>query len=134
MGDSTLKRVSAVERLVNHPSPRYEPEVEESREAHQSARPRSREAVMLDVRKANGEIESFPYAWLSLVKFKPGDTLVLRFGGNEITIEGRNLSRLRDIISEHRARFVQEGTEAEEGLQGEESAHIERIMIAEESS
>jgi hypothetical protein len=48
---------------------------------------------MLDVKKADGSIEIFHYAWLSRVKYQPGDTLVLRFGRNEINIEGRNLSR-----------------------------------------
>ena len=86
---------------------------------------------MLDVKMRNGTIESFPYAWLSRVKYEPGDRLILRFGENEITVEGRNLARLRDIVSEHRARFIQEGTEAEEGLKGEEGAHIERVTITE---
>jgi len=130
MADSNVRRASVVEKIL-HPAPRHEPEVEEARESHQNARAHSREAIMLDVKMGDGSIESFPYAWLSRVKYQPGDTLILRFGKNEISVEGRNLSRLRDIVSEHRARFIQEGTEGEEGLKPEDAAHIERIVITE---
>jgi hypothetical protein len=129
MAESSVRRSASVQKILQHNAPRHEPEVEEANESHQLARAHSREAIMLDVKKANGEIESFPYFGLSRVTYKPGDTLILRFGGNEITIEGRNLSRLRDIVSEHRARFIQEGTETEEGFKAEEAAHVEKIEI-----
>jgi hypothetical protein len=45
--------------------------------------------------------------------------------------EGRNLSRPRDFVLEHRARFIQEGTDGEEGLKPEDAPHIERIAIRE---
>jgi hypothetical protein len=131
MADSNVRRSSVVEKILQHPAPRHEPEVEEARDSHQNARAHSRESIMLDVKMGDGSIESFPYAWLSRVKYRPGDTLVLRFGKDEISIEGRNLSRLRDIVSEHRARFIQEGTEGEEGIKTEGAAHIERIVITE---
>jgi hypothetical protein len=111
--------------------PRAEPEEEEARATFQEGRARSREAVMLDVRLADGTVVSFPYAYLTRLKYVPGDTLILRFGADEVRVEGRNLARLRDAISEHRARFIQEGTEAEEGLKPEEAAHIGRIVITE---
>jgi len=72
-----------------------------------------------------------PLGGLSRVKHKPGDKLILRFGGDEIDIKGRNLSRLRDIVSEHRARFIEEGADFEEGLKPEDAEHIERIVITE---
>jgi hypothetical protein len=131
MGDSNAWRSSVVDKVLHHPAPRHEPEVEEARDSHQNARAHSREAVMLDVKLADGSIESFPYAWLARIKYQPGDTLTLRFGRNEINIEGRNLSRTRDLVSEHRARFIQEGTEGEEGLKPEDAPHIERIAIKE---
>jgi hypothetical protein len=131
MADSNARRSWAAEKILPHTGPRHEPEVEEARESHQNARAHSREAVMLDVKMADGSIESFPYAWLSHVKYEPGDTLILRFGGRNINIAGRNLSRLREVISEHRMRFVQEGTDGEEGLKPEDAAHIEKIVIKE---
>jgi hypothetical protein len=42
----------------------------------------------------------------------------------------KSLSRQRDIVPEHRARFIQEGTDAE-GAKGEKVAHVERIQIKE---
>jgi hypothetical protein len=131
MADSNVRRSSVVEKILQHPAPRHEPEVEEARESHQNARAHSRENIMLDVKLADGSIESFPYAWLSRVKYQPGNTLILRFGKDEVTIEGRNLSRLRDVVTEHRTRFIQEGTDGEEGLKPEKAAHIDRIVIME---
>lgn len=131
MADNNATRTWAGEKILQHTAPRHEPEVEEARESHQNARARSREAVMLDVKMSDGSIESFPYAWLGHVRYEPGDTLILRFGGKDINIEGRNLSRLREIISEHRMRFVQEGTDGEEGLKPEDAAHIDSIEIKE---
>jgi len=129
MAESNLKQ--SWKKILQHPAPRDEPEVEEAKESHQKARTRSREAIMLDVKMADGSIESFPYAWLARIKYQPGDTLTLRFGRNEISIEGRNLSHTRDLLSEHQARFIQEGTEAEQGLKSEDAPHIERIEIKE---
>jgi len=125
------RRSSVVHKILQDSAAGPETEVEEARETFQEARVRSREAIMLDVRLEDGCIESFPYTWLSRVRYKPGDKLVLRFGRDEVNIEGRNLCRLRDIITEHRARFVQEGTETEQGLKPEDAAHVERIVITE---
>src|ERR1035441_6238412 len=130
-GTDSRPRRSVVEQLARKPTPRHEPEVEQSMEAFQEARAKSREALMLDVRLTDGTIESFDYASLRHVKFTPDGTLTLRFGRNRITAEGKNLERLRCAISEHRARFIQEGTEAEEGLKAEDAAHIDHIEIEE---
>jgi len=131
LADINVRRSSAVEKILKHPTPRHEPEVEEARESYQNARVQSRESIMLDVKLGDGSIESFPYAWLARATYQPGDTLCLQFGKHEIIIEGRNLSRLREIVTEHRARFIQEGTEGEEGLKPEDAAHIERIVVTE---
>lgn len=108
------------------------PEVEALEdEPLQEARSRSRKAIMLDVRLANGTIESFNYTYLTRVSYSPGDTLVLRFGKDEVRLEGRRLEKIRETISDHRVKFVQEGTEAEEGLKPEDAMHIDRIVITE---
>jgi hypothetical protein len=131
VAESQLKARAFADRVVPAHWPKSEPEVEEARESFAEARARSRESVMLDIRLANGTVESFPYAYLTRVKYRPGDTLVLRFGADEVKAEGRNLARLRDAISEHRARFIQEGTEYEDGLKPEEAPHIGSIVITE---
>jgi hypothetical protein len=125
------RRSAVVEKILQHSVPRHEPEVEEARDSYQKARDHSREAIMLDVKLGDGSIESFPYGWLSRVRYQPGDTLTLRFDKDVVSIEGRNLARLRDVITEHRARFIQEGTDGEEGLKPEDATHIERIVITE---
>jgi hypothetical protein len=131
VADSQLKSRSFADRLSPAHWPQSEPEVEEARESFREARANSRESVMLDVRLADGTIESFPYAYLTRVRYLPGDVLVLRFGIDEVRAEGRNLGRLREAISEHRMRFIQEGRDEDEDLRPEEQPHIGRIVITE---
>jgi hypothetical protein len=132
LSDSDIKeRPAAVRKILQSTLPRHEKEVEDARESYQQGRANSREAIMLDVKLEDGSIESFPYSLLKRVRYLPGDTLVLRFGDDEVGIEGRNLAHLRDTLAEQRARFIQEGTESEEGLKPEDAAHINRIVITE---
>lgn len=130
-GTDALPRRSVVEQFAKKVAPRLEPAVEEAMDSFMEARARtrSRETLMLDVRLTDGTIESFDYASLRRVTYRPDGTLILRFGEDKVLAEGRNLNRLRDLISEHRARFIQEGTEAEQGLKPEDAAHIESIMV-----
>ena len=130
-GTDSRRRRSIVEELAGKTTPRHEPEVEEAMAAFQEARAKSREALMLDVRLTDGTIESFDYASLRRVKYTPDGTLTLRFGRDKIVAEGKNLERLRCAVSEHRARFIQQGTETEEGLKAEDAPHIDRIEIEE---
>jgi hypothetical protein len=120
---STLAGISNRQRGSAAPAP--------VRDAFQEGRTRSRDSVMLDVRFATGDIESFNYAYLTRISYKPGDWLRLQFGGSVVKVEGKRLSRLRDSVSEHRARYIQEGTDAEEGLKPEDAAHIDSIVIEE---
>jgi hypothetical protein len=121
-------RLSVVEQLAGR-GPRHEPEVEEAMDAYQEARARSRESLMLDIRFTDGSIVSFDYAHLGRAKFDPEGAIVLNFGREQVVAEGKNLIRLYTAITEHRARFIQEGTAAEEGLKPDDAAHIERIVI-----
>jgi hypothetical protein len=122
------KKPSTLQNLANRQS---EASPSGVREAFQEGRTRSRDSVMLDVRFATGDVESFNYAYLTRISYKPGDSLRLQFGGYVIQVEGKRLSRLRDSVSEHRARYIQEGTDAEEGLKPEDAAHIDSIAIEE---
>lgn len=127
-GDARARR-SVIEQFTRG-TPRHEPEVAEA-DDYREARARAREALMLDVVFRDGTIESFDYANPKRVTYKPNGTLILRFGKDIITVEGRNLSRIREEIIEGRRRFIREGTEAEMDLKPEDAAHIERIVIAE---
>jgi hypothetical protein len=132
--DSAKPVLANVNRFVKSLPPRREPNEQDEQEAYdafQEARAQSREALMLDVRLSNGEIVSFPYASLRKAKYLPTGVMMLRFDRDEVTAEGKNLHRLRDAIAEHRARFIQEGTDIERGLKPEDAAHIDRIVITE---
>lgn len=129
MTESSAKRSSIVEQLLNKPLPRHEPEVTEAIEASQDARAQSRGSAMLDLRFSNGLIESYPYAYLTRVRFTPGDVIDLCFGKHEVRVLGKNLERLRETIVEHRTRYVQEGAEGEEGLKPSDAAHVEQITV-----
>jgi len=131
MPDSSVKRSSIVEQLLKRPLPQHEPEVEEAAESFQEGRARSRQSLMLDFRLVNGTIESFAYAYLTRVRFTPGDILDMRFGPEEVRVKGKNLSRLRETVTEQRTRFIQEGAEGEEGLKAADEAHVDEILIVE---
>jgi hypothetical protein len=130
-GTDIKPRRSIVEQFVNKTAPRHDSEEEEAMDAYQEARARSREALMLDVRLTDGTVVSFDYAHLAKSRFRPDGRIVLCFGRDEVTAEGKNLLRLYNAITEHRMRFIKEGTEAEEGLKPEDAAHIDRIEIKE---
>ena len=83
--------------------------------------------LMLDVRLKDGTRCALAYGTLMKIFFSPADQLKLAFASSTLVIEGRRLIALYDLLRRHRARFVQEGTVAEEGLKPEDAAHIESI-------
>jgi hypothetical protein len=50
----------------------------------------------------------------------------MRFGKDEVRVMGRNLYRLFETITEQRTRFIQEGTDGEEGLKLVDAVHVAR--------
>jgi hypothetical protein len=90
MSELSARRSPIVEKLLRKPSPQHEPEVEEALESYQEGRSRSRQSSMLDLRLVNGTIESFAYAYLTRVRFVPGDTIDMRFGKDEVRVTGKN--------------------------------------------
>jgi len=103
----------------------------DGRSENPDSRPDSRGAVMLDIRKADGRIVSFNYAYFTRLDYEPGDKLVLTFGATKVRVEGRCLDKLRQSLAEHRRRFIQEETEAGEGLKAEHMECVEAIEIQE---
>jgi hypothetical protein len=49
----------------------------------------------------------------------------------EITVLGRNLERVRQLITEGRARFIQEGRHADPETTPEDAPYIEQIALTE---
>jgi hypothetical protein len=130
--DDVKDRRKFLDKYVNQSPPRHEPEVEDAiRDTHQPGRVGTSVSIMLDLKMANGDIESFDYAYLARATFQMGDKITLRFGKSRVIIEGRHLHALRDSITERRARFVHEGTDTELGLKPEDEPHIDRIYIEE---
>lgn len=130
--DTSRRRTSAIDAILNRPAPRHEPEVDEARSAFDEVRApktRGREAVMLDVRRSDGHQHALAYAYLNRVDFQPGDQLRLHFGGAVVQIQGRRLSGLYRRLLEHRVEAIQEGTDAEEDAKPSNAAHIDQISI-----
>ncbi len=75
-------------------------------------------AVMLELRKKDGNILAVGYAWLDKAEFDPSQGITLSLGGQKITIRGRNLNaetvpnvRLFQGICRHRVPWIQEADE-----------------------
>jgi hypothetical protein len=131
--DIPTRAVLAVNKYTRNNPPRREADEGEALDAYENAHAVSREAIMLELRLKTGEIVSFPYSSLRMARYSPQGTVELRFDGNRVTAEGTNLRLLHDSIIQHRQRFIQEGTDAEKGAKSDDTAHIDRIVITEES-
>jgi hypothetical protein len=121
------KRAGAVlERLGGRSTSDKADEDDSVRESFAGNRNRE-DDLMLDVRLKDGTRCALAYGTLMKIFFSPADQLKLAFASGIVVIEGRRLITLYDLLRRHRARFVQEGTVAEEGLKPEDSAHIDHI-------
>jgi hypothetical protein len=118
-----------VHRFLKNQPPRHEPTEAEAEESYQEARTHSRETLMLDIRLASGRIVSLPYSALEFVDYLPDGSLLLDFGKRHVRTEGRNMLRVRELIIEHRARFIQEGADLEQGPKDADALHFERIEV-----
>lgn len=134
--DATKSLPPAIERILGRSperdGPEHEPEDPAVRDAYGEVRApksRGREALMLDVRKANGQCHGMSYAYLVRIDFDPGDMLKLHFADAVVQVGGRGLRPLYQRLLEHRVEAIQEGTEAEEGLKPEDASHIDRIQL-----
>ncbi len=83
-------------------------------------------ALMLELRKRNGNITAVGYAWLEKAEFDPSDGITLYVSGQQYRIRGRNLNadlggraRLFQGILRHRVPWIQEADESV-------AAHVDR--------
>lgn len=130
--ESDTKRSSVLAGILGAKARDSAPDsVGEPREAGKEARA-AIDTPMLDIAFADGDIESFSYAYLTRTRFTPGDTITLYFAEARVVIDGRNLLEMRERIRLHRQDRVQEGTEAEGDLKPPGAAHISRIDIESE--
>jgi hypothetical protein len=87
-------------------------------------------AVMLELRKKNGNILAVGYSWLEKAEFDPSEGITLFLGGQKITIKGRNLNaesdsrvRLFQGITRHRVPWIQEADQPRR-LQASQTATV----------
>ena len=89
---------------------------------------------MLELRRRDGTISAFAYAWLDHAELEPSVGIRLHFGGHCVSITGRNLNaeirpnvRLFAAIVRHRVPWLREadGTTAFQAEPG--AVVIERI-------
>ena len=123
--EQTRKGNAVLEKLGGRIADR-EPE-ESVREAYDERPRRSDDDLMLDVRFSDGSRSALNYGYLVRIDYQPSDQLKLMFGLDTVVVEGRRLLPLYELLRRHRAKYVQEGTAAEDGLKPEEAPHIDRI-------
>ena len=77
-------------------------------------------AVMLELRKKNGNILAIGYPWIEKVSFDPSEGITLHLPGQQVKIRGRNLNaeaipkvKLFEAITRHRVPWIQEASERE---------------------
>jgi hypothetical protein len=113
------------EKILNHPS------VQEADDEKKFEDARSRDNLNLDLRYCDGRRSFFSLVELGETDFDPGDTdiITLRFARANVVVTGQKLIRLYEKLLDQRARFIQQGTEAEGELQSPDEPYIEKIEI-----
>ena len=128
--DPPRRSNSVLDRLGGKPAAEKDDQDSSVRESFGGSRHRD-DDLMLDVRLKDGSRCALPYGTLLKVDFSPLDRLKLAFASSTVVIEGRKLLALYELLKRHRARFVQEGTVAEDGLKPEDATHIDSIHLEE---
>ncbi len=94
----------------------------------------SDKAIMLELRKRDGSVRAYGYAWLQEVDLDPSKEIVLCLPGGKVRIIGRNLNaetkpniRLFQGITRHKVLFIQEVDEVTSMNARDSDTVIERI-------
>ena len=92
------------------------------------------QAMMLELRKKDGTVKAFGYAWLSEAEFDPSAGITLTFGGRKVRLVGRHLDaevrpnvRLFSGLLRHRVNIVRETDEGGLMVAGEGETVVEQI-------
>ena len=93
-------------------------------------------AAMLELRKKDGNIFAFAYAWLERAEFDPSAGILLKFGMEKVRITGRSLNgeirpnvRLFSGIVRHRVPWIQEADQPAAMEAGRGATVIEAIEL-----
>lgn len=93
-------------------------------------------AVMLELRRRNGNIIGLGYSWLERAEFDPSQGITLYFLGKTVKITGSNLNaetrpnvRLFNGILRHRVPWIQEADQVTAMRAAKDAIIIERIEV-----
>ena len=110
-----------------------EPEIADDLGAFGWLRGRDR-AIMLELRKKNGNVLAIGYGWLERVEFDPSEGIMLHVVGQKIHIRGRNLNGearpnvpLFQGIARHKVPWIQEADEPAAFRAGKTATVVEAI-------
>lgn len=91
-------------------------------------------AVMLELRRKDGNVLAVGYGWLEKAEFNPSEGITLSIVGQKIRIKGRNLNaevrqsvRLFEGITRHRVPWLQEADEPQSMEAGDDATIIDAI-------
>lgn len=85
----------------------------------------------LDLRLADGKRIGLPYAYINSIAFDPELGITLTTTREQVTITGRNLSRLFDHLLCYRVRFIQANLG---GDSQEDGVFVESISVERENN
>lgn len=93
-------------------------------------------AIMLELRRKDGSVTAFGYAWLKKAAFDPSGDIVLDFSGEVVKITGRNLNdeirphvHLLNGIVRHRVPWIQESDGASALAAADKAVVIESLSV-----
>lgn len=137
MSDSIIDRLSrAAVKPAGSPAISALPDCEELEDygAFGWLREARDKAIMLELRKRDGNVRAIGYAWLQEVHLDPSREITLCIPGGKINIIGRNLNaeskpniRLFQGITRHKVAFIQEADEVMIMKSGDSDTFIGRI-------
>jgi hypothetical protein len=87
------------------------------------------QAIKIEFRLKNGDSEHLEYAYLvrTIIRLGAGK-IVLKFTDATVTIEGRNLFRLKEDLRHNKVEWIQEA-ESEFDDQNQEAVFVRKIAI-----
>ena len=130
--ETRVKRSPAIQKILQHPAVRGEPEEGQAEQAYEEARVRSRDSYVLEIRLSDGSRRAFSYAYLLETDFDFGegsDMITLRFNSTNVLVSGQALLGLYEKLLDQRARFIQEGSEGNEASPLQQGPYVERVEI-----
>jgi len=86
------------------------------------------QALMLDIKFANGNFQALPYSFITKITFNPSIAIEIFTTEEKCKIEGRNLIQIYNQLLKHRVTFIKE-TESEFDDTEESECYIEKISI-----